>query len=65
MTREHTISAAESLPLGHEGQCAARQVVSAECVLESGMCRARVDEICEPELSDISEALKNLRVDKA
>jgi hypothetical protein len=39
-------------------------VISAERVLESRMCGAGIDEKRQAELADISQALKDIRVDK-
>ena len=42
----------------------ASQVIGTERVLEARVRRARVDEIREPELPNVSQALKNRRVDE-
>ena len=48
-----------------ERERASREVVGAERVLESRVCRARIDEVRPSELADVPESLKDFGVDEA
>src|SRR5215210_698241 len=52
------------LGFAKERQSAPRKVVGSECVLEPRVRRARVDEVCPSQLTDISQALEHVCVDK-
>ena len=52
------------LSLAKERQRAAREMVSAECVLEPRMRRARIDEVRPPKLADVAQTLKDFCVDE-
>jgi hypothetical protein len=47
-----------------EAERAAREVVCTERMLEAGVARAGVDEICESELADVAQPLERTRVDQ-
>ena len=47
-----------------EGERASGEVVGAECVLKTRVCRAGIDQICPPELAHISQSLKDVRINE-
>ena len=52
----------QSLTLDHRRERATRQMVRSHRVLEARMSCARINEIREAKLTDVAEALKNIRV---
>jgi hypothetical protein len=54
----------EFTALGQQGERASREMVGAERVLESRVCRARVDEKGMAELPDVPQALNRLAVEQ-
>jgi hypothetical protein len=59
-----SICTTEPVALGHQRQRSARQMIRAECVLEPRVGRSGINEIRQAKLPDVSESLKDFRIDE-
>jgi hypothetical protein len=56
------IDFAQPADLGEHAECAPREMIHADSMIEARMCSARIDEVRVSELLDVPESLKRCRV---